>query len=200
MPPASPPAHTTAGVARRDEIVRQAAALFDRIGYHNATMDLIAQAVGVRKPTLYHYFQAKSTILLSIHEEFIDLLLDKHRARAVEALPPGDALLAVMEDILELMHTHRGHVRVFFEHHRELEPREQVELRRKRDEYAAAVEEIIAEGVRRGEFITDNPRLTSLGVFGMCNWAYQWYQASGPLPSEDIARHFWGLLVNGLGT
>ena len=40
--------------------------------------------------------------------------------------------------------------------------------------------------------------LTTLAVFGMCNWAYQWYRSNGRLSSRVVAEFFFDLLVNGL--
>lgn len=107
---------------RRQQIVDAAAELFDKVGYSNTSMEDIAAVVGVAKPTLYHYFPGKDAVLLEIHEEFIDLLNRQHAERVAAELGPEQLLLEVMADILELMRTHRGHVRVFFEHHRELPP------------------------------------------------------------------------------
>ena len=78
--------------ARRREVISQAAELFDRTGYHATSVAAVAEASGIRKPTLYHYFSGKDEILFWIHEEFIDLLIEKHRARG--AAPRAEALLA----------------------------------------------------------------------------------------------------------
>src|SRR5437016_1336195 len=103
---------------RRLEIVLRASELFDEVGYHLTSMDDIARAVGLAKPTLYHYFPSKDSILLAIHAEFISLLLGRQRLRlAHPERPVADLLLDVMLDICDLMRTHRGYVRVFFEHH-----------------------------------------------------------------------------------
>lgn len=181
---------------RRREVVAQAAELFDRVGYHTTSVAAVAQAAGLQKPTLYHYFSGKDEILFWIHEEFIDLLISKEAARA--PLQAADALLGVMTDVLELMQTHRGHVRVFFEHYRELSLDDQETIRRKRDAYQDAVEAIVRRGVRAGEFRDVDPRLTTLAVFGMCNWAYQWYSVEGSLSPRQIAERFFGLLFIGL--
>src|SRR3954463_3173905 len=105
---------------RRRQVVTHAAELFDQAGYHTTNMAELARAVGLEKPTLYHYFSGKDEILFWIHEEFIDLLIAKDEARQAEELGPGEELRGVMRDVLGLMETHRGHVRVFFEHAREL--------------------------------------------------------------------------------
>jgi len=184
--------------ARRQQIVTLAAELFDEGGYSSTTMDDIARGVGVAKPTLYHYFPSKDEILHAIHEEFIDLLIDRHEQRATTGLGPEQLLLEVMADILELMETHRGHVRVFFEHHRELPASEREAIRVKRDKYEGFVEDLIAEGVSKGAFRETDAHLATLATFGMCNWAYQWYRAGGPLRSREVAYQFWNYLVYGI--
>jgi AcrR family transcriptional regulator len=182
--------------ARRREIVAQAAELFDRSGYHTANVSAVAEAAGMRKPTLYHYFSSKDEILFEIHDEFIDLLIEKERGR--RGLAAKEALLEVMADVLELMRTHRGHVRVFFEHYRELSEADQETIRAKRDGYQARVEAIVRRGIEAGEFRDVDPRLTTLAVFGMCNWAYQWYRPDGPLSARAIAERYFDLLFEGL--
>lgn len=184
---------------RKAEIVVTAARLFDEAGYGSTTMEDIAHMVGVAKPTLYHYFQSKDEILFDIHEEFIDLLIDRHDRRLSAGLSPDQMLLEVMADILELMETHRGHVRVFFEHYRELPESQQASLRIKRDAYETAVEDVFRQGNQLGAFRDVEPRLAALAMFGMCNWDYQWYRAGGKLRTRDLAYVFWGYLVRGIG-
>jgi AcrR family transcriptional regulator len=182
---------------RRREVLESAVQLFDERGYHETNMNSVAKAVGVQKATLYHYFSSKSEILNLIHEEFIDLLLSNYESR-----PQGESaaedLQAVMRDIIQLMDTHKGHVRVFFEHHRELSPENQASVLLKRDAYTDLVESIIVRGIENGEFRRVDPRLATLGMFGMCNWTYQWYRAGGGLESRAIADAFWDIFVHGL--
>lgn len=183
---------------RRQEIVTTSAELFDDAGYSSTTMEDISRAVGIAKPTLYHYFAGKEEILFSIHEEFIDLLISRHEQRLGRALSPEHLLLEVMADILELMESHRGHVRVFFEHYRELPALHRETIRVKRDHYEAMIEDIFVGGIEANVFHITNPKLATLAMFGMCNWAYQWYQRQGPMHTRDIAYVFWDFLVHGV--
>jgi AcrR family transcriptional regulator len=184
--------------SRRDDVIREAATLFDQRGYHSASMEDIAEAVGVRKPTLYHYFGSKDEILFWIHEEFIDLLIARQERRAEAAMSAEQLVLEIMSDILELMDTHRGHVRVFFEHHRELPEDEHEAIAVKRAAYEAAVSAALQRGIDEGAFRPVDVKLATLALFGICNWAYQWYRSDGPLRSREIAYVFWDLLLNGL--
>lgn len=182
---------------RRRATVTQAADLFDRAGYHAVNVEQLARSVGLSKPALYHYFSGKDEILYWIHEEFIDLLLEKARS-SPDGLDPATRLERIMGDIIDLMRTHRGHVRVFFEHHRELAPDRREIIREKRDEYTRLVQSLVQEGIDVGQFRSMNPALVTLAIFGMCNWSYQWFRIDGPLAPREIAALFWTLIFEGL--
>ena len=51
------------GEQRRTTLVEEAIRLFGRDGYQGASLDSIAQAVGVRKQTLLYYFPTKDALL-----------------------------------------------------------------------------------------------------------------------------------------
>jgi hypothetical protein len=60
-----------------------------------------------------------------------------------------------------------------------------------------AVKDLIAQrGIETGQIDSAEPHLTTLAVFGMCNWAYQWYRPTGSHRPRDIAAHFWRMIVD----
>jgi TetR/AcrR family transcriptional regulator, cholesterol catabolism regulator len=184
---------------RRHQIIESAAVLFDARGYANTSMEDVALSVSVAKPTLYHYFRSKEEILQSIHEEFIQLLMDRYLSRASRGLQPEELVQGAMKDIFSLMVTHRGYVRVFFEHHRELPSEARRYVAAQRDCYESLVRSAIAAGQARGTFAADvDTKLTSLALFGMCNWAYQWFSVQGQQTADEIAETFWRLLLKGI--
>jgi AcrR family transcriptional regulator len=151
------------------------------------------------KPTLYHYFASKEEILTSIHEEFINALIarEEDRRRGIP-MPASQMLLESMADMLELMETHRGHVRVFLEHFRQLSDAAQTKLKVKRDHYEALIKDTIGRGVTNGEFRNVPIGLTAFAIVGMCTWAYQWYSREGEKRPREIAYIFWELTMRGL--
>lgn len=183
---------------RRRRIIDLAAELFDRRGYAKVTMADIADSAGIAKPTLYHYFRGKDEILRGIHESFMDLLLERHAERQRLGLAPADLLLGVMTDILGLMQTHRGHVRVYFEHHRELPPPVRDEIRAKRARYEALVRASVADGIAAGAFRDVDPETATLAIFGICNWAYQWWRPAAGADPATTALRMWDLVIHGL--
>lgn len=186
------------GSSRRDEIVAQAVALFDAKGYAGTSVNDIADAVGLSKPALYHYIDGKGDILHWIHEDFAQLVVVKLEARLEESHAMRDQLRDIVHDLLDLMATHREYLRVFFEHFRELDPEQRAEITVRRDQYRGLVQRVVERGMANGELRPLDPAVTTLAIFGMCNWAYQWYDPSGPLSTGDIADTMFDLLIGGL--
>jgi AcrR family transcriptional regulator len=184
---------------RRAQIISVAAKAFEKSGFSQTSMDDIAAAAGIAKPTLYHYFESKNDLLHSIHEEFIDILIARQDARRDTGLRPDQLLLEAMADVLEIIETHRGHVRVFFENHRELPRDARAKMRVKRDSYEKTIEDLFVEGIRSGDFRDLNPKLATLAMFGMCNWAYQWHSPGSQPRPRELAYQFWNILVFGVG-
>lgn len=187
-----------AGQTRLQQIVSKATEVFDRAGYTNASMEDIARAVGLAKPTLYHYVKSKAEILYLIHRDFMGETFAAMEARAGKRLSATEELRAVIRDIIRLMETHRPSVRVFFESFRDLPPKQRQAIVAQRDRYSRGLISVIRRGVERGEFRKVDPKLTALAVFGMCNWAYQWYEPRGKLSARQVADAFADVIVAGL--
>jgi AcrR family transcriptional regulator len=181
-------------------VIAIAAKLFDQQGYFNTSMNDVAKAVQLAKPSLYHYFpEGKAEILFLIHEEFLAALVAAHAAREQESLSASERLYGMMSDIIGVVESLRSHVRVFFEYYREL-PTEQLDVvQANARRYRGIMEKIIADGVKSGEFTANaDVRATTLAILGMCNWLYQWYRGDDRLSAQAIADNFFALVMNGL--
>ena len=64
------------GSTRRDELLAVATKLFAARGYHGTRMDDVAEAVGLNKATVYHYYASKSLILYDIYKGAADFTVD----------------------------------------------------------------------------------------------------------------------------
>jgi len=185
---------------RREEIISAAAELFGKVGYHQTSMEDIADAVGISKPTLYHYTKSKSEIVFWIHDKIADRMVSSLEASIESGLPPHERLWHVIHETLLVMESEPGHLAVFFEHYRDLAPTEQAVAKKKRDHYYDLVVQSIRDGVDDGSLVSDDPVLTAFGLFGMTNWAYQWFRPGAGRTSAEVAEHLWGLLMRGLAT
>jgi len=183
--------------ARKIEILRSAVAAFRRRGFHGASMDQIARALGMQKGNLYYYFKSKEAILFLCHDYSLDILLE--RLREVERQQAGPAvklrrlIVAFIHMILDELH---GTALTM-----DLQARSKPHFRRvvaKRDRFDRGVRAVIEDGIRKGEFRAGDPKLYTFAILGAANWITRWYDPRGDAGSDEIALAFADFLVAGL--
>ena len=69
--------------ARREQLLGVAVDVFARTGYHDTSMNDVAEAAGVTKPVLYQHFESK--------RDLFQALLDDVGARMLHAIRAGTA-------------------------------------------------------------------------------------------------------------
>ncbi|WP_187972552.1 TetR/AcrR family transcriptional regulator [Aquibium microcysteis] len=183
---------------RREDILREAANLFDQVGYHGVNMEMIAEAAGLKKPTLYHYVKGKDEILYMMQKAVIVGVRQGIDDRAAAGEPPLNLLRGVYEDIFRQLNEAPGTIRSFFEHGRELRAEHQADIRKERDAFNRVVVKIISEGMASGLIARADPRLTALCFFGVVNWAYQWYNPVRDGDPETVATKCFDIFSRGM--
>jgi AcrR family transcriptional regulator len=193
-----PTGHSGKRTSRRDEILREAAHLFLESGYRGASMDAIAERVGIAKPTLYHYWRSKEDILYAIHKKYILPLLEQQRSYADRELAPDDQLRRCVRDMMESISEDPGYVRSFIEHGRELSEERVAEVRQIGREHRHLIEEAITAGIEQGMFRKVNPAMGAYAVLGVASWATYWFQRGGSLSAGTLGEELADILLNGL--
>jgi AcrR family transcriptional regulator len=190
---------TAAHDDKRLEIIARCADLFDSGGYHRATMQMLADEVGLGKPTLYHYFTSKTEILYAIHQMHIAALIEGLDSEQRRGSTPEELLVHAARDILEEIAKHPGYVRAFFEHYVELEGAKRAEIRARRAEYFEKICGILHAGIAAGAFRKCDVEITAYGFLGMCSWAYQWYPSIAErIPPKKLAETLCATFLQGL--
>jgi AcrR family transcriptional regulator len=193
-------ATTAAHDEKRIEIIEHCAGLFDRVGYHGASMQMLADDVGLGKPTLYHYFKSKTDILYEMHQMHIDALINGLGSdEATADAQPAELLEKACALILKEIAEHPGYVRAFMDHYTELEGKQRAEIRKRRREMFSRITNIISAGIAKGKFRRVDPELAALAFVGMCNWAYKWYPGmAAENPPEKMAKSLCQIFLGGL--
>jgi len=182
----------------RERILRAAASLFRRKGFDGASMQDLAEAVGITKSSLYHHFPSKQALLSEILSKTVDRVTPALRSIAESDLPAAERLrLAVSGHVVELIRD-RDNVACFIEEGRFLAPDRMSAYIAKRDAYEEHFRRIVEDGIRLGEFRATDVRLASLAILGMCNWVARWYRPDGAYSPEEIARSFGDIALSGL--
>jgi len=171
---------------QRELILARAATLFARRGYRATSMNEVAQACGLSKATLYHYYRDKYAILVSIAEGHVQRLHALVAEVGAERLAPEAHLRELIHRIvLEYADAQHAH-RVLTDDVRFLndEDRERI-LGKEREVVAGFARALTALRPELKKARLAKP-LTML-LFGMINWMFTWMKPSGPLDHAAMA-------------
>jgi len=184
--------------SRWDEIVQAAAEEFRERGYEGATLEAIAGRVGILKGSLYNYINHKDDLLFAVIEEPARKLLEELTVLSSSSDRPA---------LWRLHSLFTVQVRIFAEHYpaafvylqqlgRSSHPQE---FREMDAEYIRCIEEIVADGARRGEFSAAiRPRIAARAIVGMLDWMQHWYTPRSPEEDATIVDELLAIAVGGL--
>src|SRR5438105_781892 len=182
---------------QREMILARAAHLFADRGYFATSMNQVAEACGLSKATLYHYYKDKYALLVSIAEGHVSRLHGIVQDVQAKKLAPEERMRALIESLLhEYSHAQDAH-RVLTEDVKFLETadRERV-LDREREVVAGFAKVVGAIRPDLKKAALDKP-LTML-LFGMINWMFTWMKPEGPLDYGTMAPVVADLFLGGL--
>lgn len=181
-----------------DTIISTAARLFHERGYQNTTMQALAEALGIAKPTLYTHARSKLEIL----ERIFGRALSEAQAvvDAAAALDdPVESLRLVITEQTRLAVRYRAYYGVFHGDQRELPAPLSRKYRQWSRTYVQAVCDIVARGQDAGRFRKDiDPMATAYGIIGMANWSAHWLKPKGRLSGRTVGQQYGTLLLEGL--
>lgn len=187
---------TSAPGGTRERILNAAEEFFGERGYHGTRLHHIAQAVGVQKASLFHYFPSKADLYRAVLAEgFGETEQTIRRVLATEEKPfaKARALVAAYVDMVTI---HPARTKILLRQSLGDAPpdHEPSELER----LLKPVVEFIEEGQRAGVFAPVDPVALVLGVIGMVVFFFTsvpvlapvWFgAASGVAHADRIKRH-----------
>jgi len=183
--------------AQREEILAQAARLFAAQGFVGTSMNEVAEACKLSKPTLYHYFKDKHELAMQICEGHVARLATLVEEVQAEKLPPREQLRALIERFVREYGLAQNAHRVLTEDVKFLAEADRERLldvqRRVVDAFAQS---LIAVRPELQASALAKP-LTML-LFGMINWMHTWLRPEGQLGHEAMAPLVADLFFGGV--
>jgi len=179
-------------------ILDEAARLFHERGYGAVGMRTIADVVGVRASTLYHYFESKAHLLyqicLGVARDFVDELLPILDGPDA----PAERMARFIRRHIEWRWRRRHWIATAYQELRSLDPTWSAEVAGYLRDYQRAVQTFITRGVAEGAFQVLHPHLAGIALLDMINGVNGWYRPDGPLSIEQIAASYADLAVGHL--
>ncbi len=183
--------------AQREAILQHAAALFARSGYPATSMNQVAEACGLSKATLYHYYRDKYAMLVEIAEGHVTRLQALVDEVDAQTLSPEARLRTLIGRIVaEYADAQNAH-RVLTDDVRFLEAadRERI-LAVERAVVAGFARAVVALRPALGQAALAKP--VTMLLFGMINWLFTWVRPDGALDHDSLAPMVADLFLGGL--
>lgn len=183
---------------QREMILARAAELFARGGYPGTSMNQVAEACGLSKATLYHYYDDKYQLLVNIADDHVSRLQRIVRETLVEPLPAEvqmrELIARLVEEYANAQHAHR----VLTEDVKFLDTGDRERVLDKEREVVRGFAQVV--GALRPDLqqAAMSKPLTML-LFGMINWLFTWMKPQGRLDYQAMAPLVSDLFLGGLG-
>jgi len=183
---------------QREMILAQAAQLFAKRGYSATSMNQVAEACGLSKATLYHYYKDKYALLLSIADDHVSrlaALIDDEQALQLQ----GEARLRhlirrIVEEYADAQDAHR----VLTEDVKFLTDEDRQRVLDKERLVVAGFARALAD-TGQGEASAQMAKPLTMLLFGMINWMFTWMKPDGGLDYDAMGPIVADLFLGGVG-
>ena len=185
---------------KRDAVIHAAARAFNERGFHNTSLDDIAQTLEVTKPTLYYYVESKEQLLFEcfcaglepIRAAFRDV-----RQAEQSSQPARERLHTVLLRYAQAIASEFGWCMVRAED-QDLSTQMRGHVKALKSEIDQGIRRLIREGIDDGSIGDCDPKMTAFALAGALNWIAHWYRDNQPQTAPQIAAAFVALFENGL--
>jgi AcrR family transcriptional regulator len=189
---------TEKGRVKIGEICREAALLFSKKGYQEATLADVSKAVGITKAGIYHYFSTKEELLFHVLYNYMDGVVEKAKANFASKVRPEEKIRRFIRDHIEYLDENLHESRVIINQWHNLAPEYRDIIRAQQRSYITLLRTEIQNLLGDVAVDAEDNRLTTYILMGMCNAPYNWYRAGGAFSPERITEKIYDIFMGQL--
>jgi AcrR family transcriptional regulator len=194
---ASPDARPRDRERKRYAVILTAARAFSERGYHNTSIDDLARALNITKPTIYHYVENKEQLLFECFRAGLKQIMEAFEEVEESNAPARARLATVMTRYAEAMTSEFGWCMVQAEN-QDLSADMSKKVRALKSEIDHGIRRLIKEGALDGSIRKCDAKITAFAVAGAMNWIAYWYRSGDTLTATEVADLFIELFLLGL--
>jgi len=182
---------------RKRALIAAAGRTFGAKGFHNTTLDDIADALSVTKPALYRYVKNKHEILYECHRLAIGMA-EEALAEAQAARSTGlEVLRDFVERYIRKMTSELGTCVVLTEYY-SMTTQHSALIQQRRRIVDTELRGLVARCVEEGSIGPCDPKLAVFFFMGAINSINRWFSEGGEVRGELIATAFADHVIHGL--
>lgn len=184
----------------KQKIFKAAADVFAKKGYHETTVDEIAQAAGIAKGTLYYHFENKEEFYLAVIKEGVNRLKDElKRAADNSSATTTDKIRSLIKAQLGFYESEKELVLLFIREFCGPDLIRGSHSGKMLSGCLQVIRAVIEEGMERGVFHRVDPEVASYSFFGMVTIsALHYMNLSQSIPHDLIEDTIVQIFFNGL--
>ncbi len=182
---------------KRRAVVTEAGRAFGRFGFHNTSLDDVARALHISKPTFYRYFKNKQALLFECHTLALDLGEESVAFAQRNGATGLDKVLLMIRHYVAVYASELGAVGIVTDFHA-LAPEHRRIVQKRRDRFDRILRGFVSEGIADGSIPPCDPRMVVSCFMGAINWVPVWFSSAGPRSGEELAEAFARIFATGL--
>jgi TetR/AcrR family transcriptional regulator len=182
--------------AKRLALIRAAGYAFKAKGFHHTSLDEVAAALNVTKPTLYYYAKSKQDLLYQCHDYALDLGEEslEHATLGVNGL---DKLQRSVLRYIELI-TNQFYAYSLLSDLSDLTEPNRKAIQKRRRHFDTIYRSFVEEGIQDGSIRPCDPKLAVFWFMGAINAIPRWFSNEGELDGSSLAKIYSEFIAQGL--
>jgi len=189
LPSAAPRTTST-----RDRILAVAAEVIDRYGYEKASLNMVADAVGITRPAIYYHFKSKEDLVWEFFLDGMSSLEVNVRQSLAASDDPHEQIRLILSAHAQRLVEFQSISAIVLGEGRNLTPKRRREVASRSSAYMEEVADVIRRGAAPGSSAADNASRLAYAVIGCLNGSLNWRTRSSKQrrdQSGDADMTFW---------
>jgi TetR/AcrR family transcriptional regulator, cholesterol catabolism regulator len=194
-----PPISETRYDRRLAKILGHAIEVFCEKGYEGASMRDLSRATRMSLAGLYYYFESKERLLYLIQKHTFTTIIEQLQARLGPEKDVESRVRLIILNHLEYFLANQKAMRVLSHEDEALKDGLGAEIAAMKREYYRVCVRLLDE-FKRDRGLEFNSRIAVLGLFGMMNWIYTWYNPRMDAEAKELAREMGDIFLRGISS
>lgn len=181
---------------KKAALIREAGRAFKAKGFHQTSLDEVAEALNVTKAALYYYVKGKRELLYETQALALDMG-DEALEYGRQGKTGREKLERTLSRYIEYSSEDYGS-HMIWGHLEDMLPEHGQVIRQRLRDFDQAVRGFVEEGIKDGSISPCDPKLVIAWIMGAINWIPHWYKEGSPYHPDGIAQTFLQLMFSGL--